>query len=291
MTTLQMELEDELEYEEYDDSDLEVTDEVTYEDDEDDSQPRARGDVSGQLQAELTAAVKEIETLKTRLGDALRKGGERLKKKDEEIEEWLENIQRWQESELERVHHEAFEEGQKAVERALFPRLMSEDKAAYLEEVRLSPVKPSPASSPRPVQPLDTRRRSSSSDADEEAIHEMIEHFTAQGVPVDKLEQTSATAVVSSGTKYLAGQVASLAEKVSDIDSKLDSRNREASGATRVSSGASSSARPVRLNDEKRLEQIESELKRLRGRGSMERAAPLLRERAAIRQRLARQPR
>ena len=261
-----------------------------YEEYEDEPSVSPTNRPQSQLQRQLQEANAKVEDLNKRLGDAIRTGGERLKKKQEEVEEWLDRIEAWQETELEAQYLKGVEDGVAQVERSLLPRLMSEDKVSYLEERRLAPRTQAPKQSPRPTQPQNARNRRNSSDADED-VNELIEQFTAQGVPVDQFTgQTSAAAVGRVGTKYLMDNIRDLASKVESFESKLDGRIRESRGDQRMSTGTGgASQRAVtRQSDENRLRDINEQLKKFKGRGNADRAVPLLREKREIETRLRR---
>lgn len=251
------------------------------EEDEDNVSPVARRqDSVAQLEAELVAAQKEIADYKQRLGDAIRVGGERLKAKDKEIEEWLEKIPSWHESEVEDAKREAFEEGVRSVEERLLPLLHTEEKTEYLLDQR---TRPAVKVSPRKDTPqLDFTRKASSSDATED-VHALVRQFTALGVPLDQIEQTSAEAVVKSGGKYLADQRSAAEEQARN---RSESQEREDSGATRVSSGTGASPRPTASADQRRLNEVNTQLKALRGRGLSPTASKLLAEKKTLEARL-----
>lgn len=273
--------------------DLESDEEVPYEDDEDDveeeeleesPQTRQQPNQVAQLRAKVADQEAEIADLKKRLGNATEKLGKRLQDKDREIEEWLEKINPWHEAEVQTAYRDGFEEGQRTVETRLLSRLGVEDKAAYLEEVR----KAQPQASPRTVVQLDTRRQPSSSDANED-INELVQEFIEQGVPLDQLEQTSAKAVVASGTKWLRTHLAQNESEEEEAPRVRETRQREESGAARVSSGGGATARPTRSSDTKRLEQINAQLRTIRGKGNrVDEATQLLKEKKQLEARLAR---
>ncbi len=279
---------DELEVEyEYDSDDLVSDQEEVYSDDEDeeDSSPApSRQDPRVvQLATDLEAANAKIADLNQRLGDAVRISGERLKQRDEEINEWLEKLPEWHESEARAAHDEGFAEGVASVEDRLLDLLQAEEQAEYLKSKRLNPTKPSP----RPVAPLDLKRTTAPSDATED-VKGLVQQFTALGVPLDQIEQTSAESVVKSGGKWLADTKLANDERISALEARIEGKVREDSGATRVSSGAGGAPRVATSNDQKRLADIDSRLKVLRGRGDLNGATPLLKEKRDIEARLAR---
>jgi hypothetical protein len=280
------ELNPDLLFEPDDESDEEVS-YYDYDDEEEESTgsppPRQSNSQASQaLQAEIDSYKTKVSELEDRLGNALRVHGERLKERDREIDEWLENVTRWHESEMVSARQGAFEEGARSVEKRLLPMLGPEEKADYLEDVRIKPV----TVSPQPIVPLDTKRKNSTSDATED-VHALVEQFIASGVPIDRLEQTSAEAVVRSGTGYLVNRTSEIEERLTALDQKLEGRVREESGATRVSSGTGGGVRLTVSGDQKRLEEIAKQLKVMRGRGNLDAATKLLNEKKQIEARLA----
>jgi hypothetical protein len=108
-----------------------------------------------------------------------------------------------------------------------------------------------------------------------------VRQFTSLGVPLDQLDQTSAQTVVDSGSKYLATRTDTVIEKVNSLENKLETREREASGATKVSSG-SGETRPVKSTLQRQLEQVEKDIQVTKQRHQIDRYTALSKQKREI---------
>jgi hypothetical protein len=224
----------------------------------------------------------QVDDLNKRLGDNIRINGERLKEIQDEVNAWYENIRQWAENEIRVAREEAFAEGVKSVEDNLLPLLGVEEKAEYFDTVRRNP----PKISPRPVQqqqPVPNRRvvDSSLSNLTDTAttVAAEVKRFTALGVPLSELDQSSAESVIETGSKWLASRTSTLEERISNLEGRL---MRDATGATKVSTGAGVT-RPAGTSAlEKELQEINRQLAEARKRHQVDRAAPLLKRKREI---------
>lgn len=244
--------------------------------------PRRSDNSAGQvaqLQAEVDRLTAENKDLNTRLGNALRTNGEKLRAKDEEIAEWLQKTREWCESELQDAHRDGYNEGVAEVEQRLLPLLEAKDKATYLEAMRTTQVKPSQ----RPIPAFETRRKASSQDTDD--VSELVQEFKALGVPVDQIDQTSAAAVVASAGNYLKAQVSRSADSNPAPEPPAPEEPRPerqvSSGVGGVTNGGHRLSK-----DLARLEELNAQIKKLRGNGAPRIAMPLVQERDEIKARI-----
>lgn len=274
MTLLNDELLDDYESDELVPNEDSDEDELLELEDENPQAPKQQPNVVAQLKTQITELQGSVADYKKRLGNATEQLGKRLKERDDEVDGWLAKINPWHEAEMLKAHNTGFEEGVRSVEDRLLKQLGVEERAMYLEEIRRN----RPAPSPHTVEQLDTRRQPRPSGANED-INDLVQEFIEQGVPLDQLEQTSAKAVVASGTRWLKSQVAKPDEP--DISS---TRQREENGQARVSSGTGQPQRMTKSGAQKRLEQVELELRRLKGKSHVqEKATHLLEERKRLR--------
>lgn len=272
MSEFNTELEDEFESE-FDDEDDNLEELVSDdEDDQDDeetaarqgSRNRNRPDPTAVLKSELAATKADLADYKKRLGDQVRISGERLKERDAELDTWFGNADTWLQTEAAKQYHAGYEQGKKDVENDLLDRLMPDEKSDYLVAERRNPRTP-----PQPNIPaIQNNRKQRMSQTATEDLSDIVAEFTAQGVPLDEIDQTSAKAVVSSGTKWLR-------ESAKTEVAQTERRVRDESGATRVSSGGGG-VRNGQSADQKALAEINQRLKELRGKPGADRRAPQL---------------
>lgn len=262
-----------------------------YLDDEDDDEeptgdpaqpvaPRATGSNStvAQLEAEVER-LKAVETdLNKRLGNAIQVHGKRLKDKDEEVQGWLEQTVDWAQEELDKSKREGFQEAVTLVEGRLLQFLDAKDKADYLTAMRTE----QPAPSQRKAPEFKTRQSTSSPDTTSEVdVTELVKQFTATGVPLDQIDQTSAAAVVASAAKYWQ------TPKVIEDNSQELEPQAPVSTDRRVSTGIGGTSKGPRMSkDIERLDEINRQLRRLQGNGNASIGMPLVREKQVITARL-----
>lgn len=280
-TNLDLELPDE--DEEYLDEDYGLEDEdledeeFGYEDDDDeDLEPQSRQlrrSSENDMAAQLATVTAERDGLTKRLGDVVRKSGERTKEYRDEIEAWAENLQDYFKGEVATARTEAYNEGVRSVETRLLPLLAPEEKSEYLEDVRTSPQ----SVSPREVKQLNFK--TSNTDTPVSAV---VDQFQNLGVPLDQLDRTSVETVVESGTKYLTGKLSSLDEKVQTLETKVERRVRDESGATKVSGGGGGSAPMPARSLQRQLDELDSRIDKARKRHDINGYAALKQQRLEV---------
>src|SRR3990167_1308968 len=283
MSEFNSELDDE--FESFDDEDDENLEEPVSDDDDnydDDDTTEARRSPRNQnrpnpavteFQTKLDAALSEVADYKKRLGDQVRINGERRKAAEAETDEWFKNADAWLQDQARTAAVIAYQQAVKDVEDRLLDKLLPEEKSDYLVEIRRNPLTP-----PTPQLPKITNNRQSSQNTTED-VSELVSLYEAKGVPLDKIEQTSAKAVVESAQKWLD-------EEKQTAIAKTERRVRDESGATRVSSGGPG-VRTGRADDRKSLDRINEQLRSLRGKpGADRKATPLLRQKKVLESRL-----